>query len=241
MNQLVAACSLRVVWRLANLFLCGLGFAALAVAAPAGVETKVVPADGVTRVILSTPGDLVIKPGSDEKLVIEAEAKVLAQLDVSARGGVLSLRSKGSFKTDKGLKYTLTVKAFRGLKTTAAGNSRVEGFSGGDIDIEAGGSNNIDLRNINAAKLTLVVADAGDISAKGSARAVVARVEGAGNIDAASCPAKTVDARVEGSGTILVNAEEHLKAVIDGAGNIEYKGAAKVSKTINGAGNIDRM
>src|SRR5450759_1181288 len=76
-------------------------------------EVMTRPVDGVTRVVFKTPGDLSIRVGAQEKLTVEAEPKVLAQLDISVKGDTLILSSKGSFKTEKGLKYTLTIKSFR--------------------------------------------------------------------------------------------------------------------------------
>src|SRR5258706_16413425 len=86
----------------------GIGLALAASAASADQLTR--PAAGVTRIVFNTPGELVVKPGSDEKLLVEAEAKVLAALDISVKGDTMVLSSKGSFKTDKGLKYTLSIK-----------------------------------------------------------------------------------------------------------------------------------
>lgn len=220
---------------------CCLVLTAFAAAAPAAADTKVYPADGVRRVVFTLPGELVIKPGAEEKLIVEAEPKVLAKIDVATRGDTLTLRSKGSFKTDRTLRYTLTIKRFRSLQSSGSGSSVVEGFSGGDMEIEAGGSGNVELRNLSPERMELSISGSSDIAASGSARMLVADIEGSGNIDAESFPAKNVEARLEGSGSIRVHAQETLKAVLNGAGDIEYKGKAKVSKTINGAGSIEPM
>ncbi|MBK8742863.1 MAG: DUF2807 domain-containing protein [Betaproteobacteria bacterium] len=109
------------------------------------------PAAGVTRIVFNTPGELVVRPGADEKVIADAE------------------------------------------------------------------------------------------EASGSGKTVVARIEGAGNIDTTSYQAQTVEAKIEGSGTIRVHADESLSASISGAGNIEYKGKAKVTQSITGAGNVGRI
>ena len=199
------------------------------------------PAAGVTRIVFNTPGELLVRPGAEQKLLVEAEAKVLAQLDISVKGDTLTLASKGSFKTDKGLKYTLTIKAFRALKTGASGNSRIEGFSGSDVDIELGGSGDVGLKNVTAGRLGILIKNSGNVEATGSGKSVVARIDGAGNIDTTNFPAPVVEARLDGSGTIRVHADESLKAAIAGAGNIEYKGKAKVTQSITGAGNVGRI
>lgn len=207
--------------------------------AVAEVTTR--PADGVTRVVFKTPGDLSIRVGAQEKLTVEAEPKVLAQLDISIKGDTLTLSSKGSFKTEKALKYTLTIKAFRKLKTEGSGSSVIEGFAGNDIDVEAAGSGDIALKNVKPGKLSISIPGSGNVEAVGSGKSLLARIDGAGDINAAKFQAQVVEARLDGSGNIRVHADESLKAVISGAGNIEYKGKAKVTQSVTGAGSVERL
>lgn len=220
-------------------WLVGMGLALASTWALADQITR--PAGGVTRIVFNTPGELVVRPGTEEKLLVEAEAKVLAQLDINVKGETLTLATKGSFKTDKGLKYTLTIKSFRGLKTGASGNSSIEGFSGSDVDVELGGSGDVGLKNMKAGRLGIMIKNAGNVEASGSGRSVVARIDGSGNIDTTNFQAMNVEAKLDGSGTIRVHADESLNAAISGAGNIEYKGKAKVTQSVTGAGNIGRI
>jgi Putative auto-transporter adhesin, head GIN domain len=216
-----------------------LGLALANSTAVAEVMTR--PADGVTRVVFKTPGDLSIRVGAQEKLTVEAEPKVLAQLDISVKGDTLTLSSKGSFKTEKGLKYTLTIKSFRKLRTEGSGTSAIEGFEGSDIDVEAAGSGDISLKNVKPGRLQIVIPGSGNVEAAGSGKSLLARIDGAGNIDAMKFQAQVVEARLDGSGNIRVYADESLKAAISGAGNIEYKGKAKVTQSITGAGSVERL
>ena len=214
---------------------------AAALSSPAAAETMTRPAVGVTRVVLNAPGELTIRPGSDEKVVIEAEPKVLALIEASTKGDTLTLSTKGSFRTDKGIKYSVTIKGFRSLKTMSSGNSSVEGFSGNDVDVDLSGSGDIGLKNIKAGKLEIHVKNSGSVNATGGGKSVVARIEGTGNIDTTGYPAQAVEARIDGSGSIRVHADESLNATISGAGSIDYKGKAKVTQSITGAGNIGRI
>jgi len=220
-------------------WLIGMGLVATSMHTLADQMTR--PAAGVTRVVFNTPGELSVRPGAEEKLVVEAEAKVLAQLDVSVKGDTITLASKGSFKTDKGLKYTLTIKSFRGLKTGASGNSAIEGFSGTDVDVELGGSGDVGLRNMKAGRLAVLIKNSGNVEVTGSGKSVVARIDGSGSIDTTAYQAQVVEAKIEGSGNIRVHADESLNAAIGGAGNIEYKGKAKVTQAVTGAGNVGRI
>lgn len=224
-----------------RLLLAALGMALGLPAMPALGDTASYAADGVTRVRFRLPGELSIRQGAQEKLVIEAEAKVLRQLDVSIKGEQLVIASRGNFKTDKGLKLTLTLKSLRALASDGSGDSTIDGFGGNAIEIDANGSGNVRLTNVKPAQLTLVIAGSGDIEAAGSGNGLAARIDGSGNIDAADFRAQSVQARIGGSGTIRVHAEQALHAAISGAGNIEYKGKAKVTHSITGAGSVDRL
>ena len=221
--------------------LAGLTILAMASASSAFAEQMTKPASGVTRVVFDTPGELVIRAGSDEKVIVDAEPKVLAQLEISTKGETLTLSSKGRFSTDKGIKYSVTIKGFRGLKTMASGNSTVEGFSGNDVDVELGGSGDISLKNIKAGRLAITLKNSGSVDASGGGKAVVAKIDGSGNIDTTNYSAQTVEARIDGAGSIRVHADESLTATISGAGNIEYKGKAKVTQSITGAGTVGRI
>ena len=220
-----------------------IGIAMSLVSFAANAEQMTKAAAGVTRVVFNSVGELSVKPGTDEKVVVEAEQKVLDKLDVSVKGDTLVLSTKGSFKTDKGIRYTVTLKSFRGLKTDAnsSGNSAVEGFSGADADIELGGSGDVGLKNLKFGKLAIVLKSSGNVEASGSGKTVTARIDGSGNIDASNYAAQIVEAKVDGAGNIKVHADESLKAAIGGAGSIGYKGKAKVTQTITGAGNVERI
>ncbi|GIZ51751.1 head GIN domain-containing protein [Noviherbaspirillum aridicola] len=210
-------------------------------ALPALADSASFAADGVTRVRYSLPGELLIRQGAQEKLVVEADPKVLQQLDVRVRGDQLVIASRGSFKTNKGIRLTLTLKSLRGLVADGSGNSRIEGFGGDAIEAVADGSGNIALANVKPAQLTLTIKGSGNIEADGSGNSLQASVGGSGEIDAAGFRAQAAQARIAGSGSIRVHAERDLQAVISGAGNIEYKGKAKVTESITGAGSVDRL
>ena len=207
----------------------------------ANAEQMTKAAAGVSKVVFNSVGELIVKPGPEEKVVVEAEQKVLDKLDISVKGDTLVLSTKGNFKTDKGIKYTVTIKSFRGLKTEASGNSTVEGFSGTDADIDLGGSGDVGLKNVKFGKLAIGLKSSGNVDASGSGKTVTARIDGAGNIDTSSYAAQVVEAKIDGAGTIKVHADESLKAAIGGAGSIGYKGKAKVTQTITGAGSVDRI
>lgn len=208
---------------------------------PSFAETMTRPAAGVTQVDFNVPGELQVRQGVEEKLVVEAEPVVLSHLAISLRNGVLTLGSKDSFKSAKAIKFTLTLKSFRNLKHQSSGNALIEGFAGGDIDIAADGSGDVTLKNIKPGALRLAIKGSGSIAATGEGRSLAARIDGTGSIDTTKFKAQFVEASIDGSGDIRVYADRTLKATIEGSGNIEYTGRAKVTQSVNGAGSVDRL
>ena len=208
------------------------------VIAAAHAEQMTRPATGATQVSISTVGDLVIRPGTDEKVIVEAEPKVLAKLDVSIKGDTLTIATKGDFSTQKPVKFTVTLKALRRLTTSGSGSSLVDGFSGPNFDVDVNGSGDVSLKNIKATKLNVRLQSSGNVDVTGSGTTVIARIDGSGSIDAREYKARVVEATIDGAGNISVHADESLKAAISGAGNIEYKGKPKVSQNVTGAGTV---
>ena len=206
--------------------------------AAAHAEQMTLPATGATQVSISTVGDLVIRPGTDEKVIVEAEPKVLAKLDVSTKGDTLTITTKGDFSTQKPVKFTVTLRALRRLTTSGSGSSLVEGFSGPNFDVDVNGSGDVSLKNIKSTKLNVRLQASGNVDVTGSGTTVIARVDGSGNIDAREYRARVVEATIDGAGNIYVHADESLKASIGGAGSIEYKGKPKVSQNVTGAGTV---
>lgn len=236
--------SIQQQWNMANrfrqaaaVFVAGLAL----VGSPSYADVVTHAVDGVTRIQFKLPGDLQVRQGSQEKLTVDAPANVISKLDIAVKGDTLVLSSKGSFKSDKPLKFTMTLKSFRSLKSEGSGNAEISGFSGSDIDVEGAGSGNIALKDIRPGRLVIRVAGSNDLTVSGSGNAVVARIDGSGTIDAVNFRAKAVDAGIAGSGDIRVHADQSLKADISGAGNIAYQGKAKVTQSVTGAGSVDRL
>lgn len=217
----------------------GVSLAMVGQAACAEAFTRAI--DGVTRIHFRLPGELQVRYGATEQLVVEAEPSVMPKLDIAVRGDTLVLASKGSFKTDKQLRLTVTIKSLRSLKSEGSGKVLIANFTGSDIDIDAAGSGSIVLKNVKPGRLAIVVKGSGGIEASGSGKYLQARIDGSGSIDAVDFQAKAAEASITGSGDIRVHAEESLKGAISGAGNIGYRGNAKVTQSITGAGSIDRL
>lgn len=197
-----------------------------------------IPVPGVKQIIVQVPGSLEVHLGTQEQVDIEAEPKVLAQLQTRVQGEILILTSKGDFQTKEDLRYIVTLRHLEQLKTFASGKATVVGFDEPRLQVQAGGSGTIVLKALKVQKLILRIADAGQINVSGQGSQLQADIDGAGTIDSADFAARQVRVQIKGSGTVRVQASQHLEAYITGAGMIEYMGNPKVSQRIEGAGAV---
>ncbi len=222
---------------------CSVMLTASLVAASPVVMAEIVthPANGVTRIHFKLPGELQVRYGTQQQLTVDAPAAVHPKLDITVRGDTLVLGSKGSFKSDKTLKFIVTLQALRTLKSEGSGKVEITNFSGNDIEIDAAGSGDIVLKNVKPGKLAISIKGSCELEASGSGNALLAQIAGTGTIDAVNFRAQVVEASIAGSGDIRVHADKSLKAVITGAGTIGYQGKAKVTQSVTGAGSIDRL
>lgn len=219
-------------------------FAACMLAAcmmPTLADSATYPAHGASRVVFKLPGELQLRQGEREEVKIDADAALLPKLDIALQGDTLVLGSRGSFKTDKPLKITVTLKSLRAFRSEGSGDALLSGFSSAALDIDSAGSGHLALSKLKAERLTLTVSGAGDIDAAGSGNTLSARISGTGNIDASAYPVSRADAVIAGSGEIRVDAKDELKAAIQGAGNIAYKGKPRLQQSVSGAGSVDPL
>jgi len=222
------------------LLLSGLLVVPAVLAAPA-TETRNFPARGVTHVVLETPGSLDIRPGKAEQLTVEAEPKVMQKLDVSVSGHTLYLRSKGDFKTEARLHFSLEIPRLNGLEAQGSGDARVGAFRVDELDVNLAGSGDVSLDGVQAASLDLKLTGSGNLKALGHGDSLRAEISGSGDIAADGYAVARADAMISGSGEIRVHASDRLQASIDGSGNILYGGHPKLNQNISGAGSVDPL
>jgi len=100
------------------------------------------------------------------------------------------------------------------------------------------GAGSIDVTGIDSDKFAIVIAGAGDVTAQGSTRSLVAIVAGTGEIKATELLAADANVRLAGVGAIRVAASSTLEAELSGVGEIHYVGDPSVTKNVSGVGTI---
>ena len=181
---------------------------------------------GFERVSFEGIGTLIVTPGSEESLSIEAEDNIMPRIETKVRAGTLEIgfdtsRWQDIVRPTKNITYTLTVVTLEGINLSGAGSIKAQDIEADRFDIGLSG--------------------AGSIEISGSAESMEISVSGAGSFDGGEFMTERADVNISGAGNATIWATESLDVNISGVGNVSYYGDPQVDKTISGLGNIKAL
>lgn len=219
---------------------------------------------GFNKIELDTVGDMYIKQGAADSLMIEADDNILPLLEVHMDGDTLILRAKGighRLKPSSKLIYTITVKTLTKVATNASGNIHAAALEANDLFVMATGSGDVMLASVVAPQLWLesdgsgsVFIDqvksqnvqantrgSGDIKLAGKTNILQINSDGSGNVMADDLHAATCEISIHGSGDALLWVDDTLNVSINGSGNGKYYGEPAVTQSITGSGKVQSL
>jgi hypothetical protein len=190
----------------------------------------------------STFGDVTIRQGESESLVIEAEDNVLPLIVTEVRNGRLVIeypeRFERSVVPTRSIRYTLTVKNLDDLDHTGAGAILVQDLTTPSLTVTLSGAGNLNLEDLEAEQLAFTLSGAGNLNASGKVDREEITLSGFGNLEAGDLESRTAEVTVSGAGSASVWAVEELKVYISGAGSVDYYGDPEVSSDVSGLGTV---
>lgn len=195
---------------------------------------------GVDGVALSFVGDLRIKQGDEEKLVITGDDNVLPLITTEVKDGVLTIGSKSTFgiPSINDLRYDLTVRNLNSLQLSGAGSAKMDGLETPELAVGVSGAGNLSIKDLQADRVTANLSGVGNLELAGKANRQAISLSGAGSYSGGDLETGATDITLSGLGGATVWATESLNATISGAGNIEYYGKPEVTSKISGLGNV---
>ena len=201
-----------------------------------------------TGVKMSVPGDLYVKQGSSQKVVIEAADDVLDRIETEVSGGNLVIRQKDDWKWWKNwsgrgkIKVYVTAPTLEYLVVSGSGSIESENTLRSDnMYVGVSGSGEIDL-DLDTGDLEGKVSGSGNVDLRGNADDIEISISGSGNFDAENLTANNCEVRISGSGNCRVHVKESLESRVSGSGNIYYKGdPSKVNNSSSGSGSLRKI
>jgi hypothetical protein len=194
-----------------------------------------------TKLKVGSAIKVIITVGTQNKVVIEAEEKVIDKIKAEVNGNELHLFSKEHYSSMKTVIAYITVTELTSIH--ASGASAVSATSPINtkvLDIEASGASEIKL-DIKTERLKLELSGASSTTFKGSTTNLEASVSGASALKAQDLTSAKTEVSASGASSAKVNASEVLKADASGASSIRYSGDPKnKSVDVSGSGSVKK-
>jgi len=210
--------------------------------------------------------DIILTDGKVGDLSIEAESNLIGLVEAEVNNGELQIKTKDgvNISTDKGIKVYVPVDN-RLSFVSAAGSGditatkdlnspdfTVQASGSGDIDlgnIQAGnfhiklmGSGNFSSENLQSGNTDISVSGSGNVALTGKTTGLIIKLNGSSEIKAPNFIADSADVSISGSGDITLNVQKTLSASVSGSGDIHYTGNATVVKqAVSGSGEITKF
>lgn len=186
---------------------------------------------------LSIPATIYFTQQAKTSMVIEASATDLAEIKTISEGDELEIKAKNKSHRFSDVTIYLSSPNIETFNLGGSGDIIAkEAVETNELEINIGGSGNVQMENLTAKEVEVSVAGSGDVLLKGTGHELDISIAGSGDVNAIDFVAREADISIAGSGDVKVYAEEKLETSIVGSGDIYYKGKPIVDATSLGSG-----
>jgi hypothetical protein len=192
------------------------------------------------RIVLRGIGDLELRQGNAQQVIVEAERSALSRIVTRVRGDTLYLEIQGALRTEQPVRYRVTAVQLNGLVAEGSGEIVAAGLRGRRLELSSSGSATVRIMRLDVDELALDAQGSGSFVLSGDARSQKLRLGGSGQYDARSLRSEEVAVLIGGAFDAQVSASRRLDVDISGSGTVTYWGNPQVTERITGAGSVDR-
>lgn len=204
---------------------------------------KNVKVSGFNKVVFEGGFEVLIKPSSEEKLILSGSQKELDNIDVEVRSGTLYVEFKKNYRFRNRVQAKLDYKQLQGIVLAGSGKIENKGttLKSKSLVLKIMGAGDISL-SVQADVLESTISGSGDIELTGKVAKHEVRISGSGDVDCKKLETDDANIRISGSGEVWTLVKNSLDAKVSGSGDINYKGNPKTLKTkVSGSGEIRKM
>ena len=202
------------------------------------------PLSGVRAVGLSLGGDLEVRLGEREQLLIETDENLLPHIASHVKSGHLAIRQaeRATDLQPTRLKMVVTVRSLERLALGGSGTITAQPLRAGRFQIDLGGSGAIQLLGLEAERLHVTLGGSGDIAVQGGqVGTVVVATGGSGDTRLDKLACESADITLGGSGEVRVSARATLTVNLTGSGDVGYFGDPHLTRIGAGSGGVRRL
>ncbi|HZV68805.1 MAG TPA: head GIN domain-containing protein [Saprospiraceae bacterium] len=191
---------------------------------------------------LGFDGDVVLTPGSTQKITIEGQKNIIDNIKRDVKNGSWNIVFDKNVREAKGVTVYITLTNLEEVNLSGSGSIRSTGkFTGlKDLDIHVSGSGAITL-DYDATSTDLSLSGSGEIDLNGTSKSLEVSISGSGDVNAKGLVTDDCSIHISGSGDASVQANKNLETHISGSGDVAYSGTASVTTRISGSGEVTRI
>lgn len=196
-----------------------------------------------TKVSFGVSGNLYIKLGSEFRVEIEGDRRVLNEIATEVSGGRLIIKQENwrfNFK-DERVTINITMPEIEGLSVSGSGRAEImDAVNSDDLNLSVSGSGKLITRGMEVDDLSCRISGSGDILLEGNGtidRATIA-ISGSGGFQGESIEIDHLKISISGSGNCYCKVGDSLDASISGSGNVTYLGDPRVNARVSGSGHV---
>ena len=207
------------------------------------VINKTVTINDISSVTISGIGNLNIKQGDNESLIIIGEDNVLSSLKTEVKNDELKIDCpEGMPNPTKNLNYELTVKNLKDVNMYGTSSIKFENFNTDKLELNIFGENLVELNNISVNRLISNGYGSFKFEANGFAKEQLITINGLGKYVSENLKTDITEITINGCGYTVVSANNELDADIHGYGGVYYKkDIANIKQHIFGSGEITTL
>lgn len=198
---------------------------------------------GVSGVNMGSEGNVFVRLGSPEGLVVRGDDNLLSRVRTEVQSGILRIRTETGIdiRPSVPIEFHLTVSRLALVELSGAGNIRGDDLDVGRLDVDLNGVGDIELFGLRADTIVARSSGVGDLTLSGVADRQSVYHEALGDYDAGQLQSRVAEVECRRGGSATVRVSDRLDATIRGAGSVYYIGDPEVHATVTGSGNVVRI
>jgi hypothetical protein len=196
---------------------------------------------GVQGVSLEMSGQLTVKLGDQESLVVTGDDNLMQYIETNVNGGTLTIHQPNNtnLRPSETLRYELTVKSLNSLATSSSGSISAPTLQANQMHLDVSSSGGIQLAGIQANTLLVNISSSGDVKIdQGQTQDQTITISSSGNYEAGSVQSQSANINISSSGSATVWVTENLNSNISSSGNVNFYGNPNVSQQASSNGKL---
>lgn len=200
-------------------------------------------AQGFERVILRGEGRVILTQSSTESLTVETDDNLLQYIEIDVRNGALEISTAEGIDIapTASVTYRVGIVNVASIELLGAGTIEIDQLAAPEINLVLGGAGDIRVGAIEATDLSIELEGVGTIVAEGTVRHQEIKASGVGEYEAPNLSSGSATIEATGSTVVTVWVTDTLSVTTADAASVSFYGDPQLSQQPDGLGSITSL